>query len=454
MKLKTIIFTLAIALLTNLTASAQDSTSTDTTITATATTAYNADDCKKYRSLYYQYLKQEMYRDACTFWGMAAGFCGDSLDGKFYKNGRVAYLKLSKTVSKEDTTRLKEINDTIAWIYEKRMAIEKDPIWELDYAVMLVSKKSKDFAKLDQLFENIHIRKDKASGTQIRMYFRHLIVNKFNEAAPEEKENVRVKVIEEYIVLSDYCSAALKSAESIADEKKKAKKIKSYTGAQAFLDKYFLKIARDCEVLTPVLDKKFESIAEGEAGLVELNKFISLMENQKCDKTDTYAKYVEESVKRNPTAAGYFGLGTVQLNKGKNAESMESYKKAVEMEADGENKDKYLYQLAYAQYKSKKYRAAFSTAKQVQGDLRGKALKICGDSVAATANGCGESTFERKANYWLANDYYRKASAAGAEVSGSKFLSNAPDSGEVFDNSYTMGASITLSCWGESTTIR
>ena len=30
---------------------------------------------------------------------------------------------------------------------KKRMAIEKDPIWELDYAVMLVSKKSKDFAK-------------------------------------------------------------------------------------------------------------------------------------------------------------------------------------------------------------------------------------------------------------------------------------------------------------------
>jgi len=42
------------------------------------------------------------------------------------------------------------------------------------------------------------------------------------------------------------------------------------------------------------------------------------------------------------------------------------------------------------------------------------------DAIAATANGCGETTFERKANFWLANDYYRRAAAAGADVSTGK----------------------------------
>jgi hypothetical protein len=58
--------------------------------------------------------------------------------------------------------------------------------------------------------------------------------------------------------------------------------------------------------------------------------------------------------------------------------------------------------------------------KLVEGANKGKALKICGDAIAATANSCGETTFERKANYWLANDYYRKAAASGADVSTSK----------------------------------
>ena len=38
-----------------------------------------------------------MYRDACTFLGNGGRiFVVISLDGKFFKNGRVAYLKLSK----------------------------------------------------------------------------------------------------------------------------------------------------------------------------------------------------------------------------------------------------------------------------------------------------------------------------------------------------------------------
>ena len=145
MNFKAIFFTLTLALV-GTTSSAQEST-------------YNADDCQKYRSLYYQYLKQDMLRDACTFWSMAVSNCGDSLDGKFYKNGRVAYLKLLKTVD-GDEVKEKEINDTLAWIYEQRMAIEKDMDWELDYAVFLVSQKSEDYGKIDTLFDNIHKMKE------------------------------------------------------------------------------------------------------------------------------------------------------------------------------------------------------------------------------------------------------------------------------------------------------
>jgi tetratricopeptide (TPR) repeat protein len=415
-------------------------------------TAYNADECAKFRSLYYEYLKQQMYKDATYFWSQAYANCGgtDSLDGKFFNNGRVAYMQRLKDLDeKVDTVEIKNINDTIVWIYEQKLLIEKDPDWALDYAVMLVSSDNNDFNKIDGLFTNIHVLKDKASGTHIRSYFRHLILNKFNAASGDQKEVERTNVIEEYIVLSDYCSEALRQAQAMTDEKAKDRQIRSYEGAQDFMDKYFLKIAQDCSVLTPVLDTKFKTIPAGEPGIADLNKFISLMEKQGCTDTETYSTYVKESVKRNPTAAGYAGLGTIQSKKGLKDEAVASFEKAVELEGEGANKNKYTLSLAKAHYINRNYKSAFSIAKKVEGDDRKEALELCGDCIAATANGCGNSTFERKANYWLANDYYQKAGG-----SSSKYLSNAPTSAEMFDEGISAGASVMCSCWGESTTAR
>ena len=42
----------------------------------------------------------------------------------------------------------------------------------------------------------------------------------------------------------------------------------------------------------------------------------------------------------------------------------------------------------------------------------------------------------------------------GEDVSSSQFLSSAPDENEIFDAGKSKGDSMTLSCWGESTTIR
>lgn len=437
MKPKGIIASLLLVFFAGIASYAQDSTATD--------------DCAKWRSLYYQYLKQKMYRDAGNFWTKAIESCGEEgLDSKFYTNGRYIYSKLLK--AEEDEAKKVGLNDTINMIYESRMKLENDPQWTADYASKLVSDKSTAYGKMDTLFaQSIHQLKDKAKSTHIKQYFKHLIINNFNNAPAEEKEAARAIVIEEYIVLSDYVGTALKAAKEAGKEKE----IKRQESAASFLDKYFLKIAKDCAVLTPVLDTKFETIPEGEDGLTEINKFVALMEKQKCTDTDTYARYVEESVKRNPTAAGYFGLGNVMLSKDKTSEAITAFEKAVELEADGENKDKYLLNLANAQYKSRSYKSAFRTAKQVSGDFKGDALMICANSIAATANGCGESTFERKANYWLANDYVNRAIAAGKKgVSSSKFLSNAPDSNDAFNEGISSGSSISLSCWGESTTVR
>lgn len=436
MKTKGIILGLFIGLF-SIAANAQDSSATDADA-----------ECKKWRGLYYTYLKQKMYEDADTMWGRAVDACGeDNLDAKFLNNGRVIYTRLMSK-HKENTELRDKYKERLYWVYEQKMKIEDDPKWTADYASLMITYKEKNFGKLDTLFANsIHVLKDKAKSTHLKQYFKHLIINKFNAAPPEEKEDVRSMVIEEYIVLSEYASTALKSAVAEGDEKDK----KRFEGAIQFLDKYFLKIAKDCEVLTPVLDKKFESLPEDkEMRSAQVNKFMKLLERQKCTESETYEKFVRESVNLNPTGAGYYGLGNVLSNKGDKKGALEAYEKAVELETEnGENFNAYQLMYSSALYQSGSYKSAFSNAKKVQGEERSKAMEICAGCIVKLANSCGESTFERKANYWLANDYIKKAGG-----SSSTYLDSAPSETEIFNEGKTKGSSITLSCWGESTIIR
>jgi hypothetical protein len=441
MKLKGIIGALMLTFMIGSSAVAQDSSNVA------------ANECQKFRSLYYQYLSSKAYQDAANFWNDAVEACGIAgLDGAFFSNGRYIYATMLREEG-IDSTREAGLKDTIEWIYETRLQVDQDPVWIADYASELVSKKSQKIDKIDTLFaQSIPVLKEKASSKHYKQYFKHLIINKFSKAKGEEKEIARTAVIEEYIVLSEYVGLALKAAKE-ADDKNEVKRQNS---AQSFMDKYFLQIAKDCDVLVGVFDKKFETLPEDPTERKEkVKSYLALMDQKKCQSSEVYGKFVDELITLEPTADAYFFGGNYALSNKNNSKAAEYFSKAVEAEGDGENKDKYKLNLANVKYKQGAYKSAFNMAKGVGGDYRGDALVICANSIAATANDCGESTFARKANYWLANDYIRKAIAAGAEgVSSSRFLKNAPDTNEAFTENVSEGSTVTLSCWGETTIAR
>lgn len=440
MKTKNIILTFVIALLT-------------TTYSLAQPYDYDKDNCEKYRSLYFQYLKQNMYRDAMNFWSMAYDYCGktDSLDAKFFMNGRIGYYKLYS--STEDATTKSQLRDTLYWIYEQLIITDPTNMdWQAKYATMLVNEDDTRFDKIDSLYQtSLHSMRGESSAADITKYFKHLITNRFNKAPADKKEDVRAFIIEEYMKLSEYCAegASKNRAGGKEDDAKR------YDDAQEFMDKYFLMIVNDCTVLVDVVEKKLGSLPQAkDAKQAKVNAYLGLLDKKKCQSTPTYAKLLDTLIAVEPNANAYFKTGIYYMENDQAEKAVQYFEKAVELEGDGANKNDYLYYLATAQYSAKKYRAAYSTAKMVEGDKKGKAMKICGDAIAAMANSCGDTTFERKANYWLANDYYRKAAALGEDVSTSKYLDNAPSETEIFENSQQKGASITLSCWGESTVIR
>ena len=404
-------------------------------------------DCDKARGYTAMYAQNKMWRDASNFFLEAYNLCGmDGLEIKDWNNARIIYKNLLK--AEKDPAAKKNISDSLIWVFEKGDTYGDNPKWKVEYASYLVKIKSTDTKKIDELYaKSIHQLKEKNKTSDVQYYFTHL-VRKFNAAEGDAKETARGFALDEYLKLSDYLATGKANATT---EKKKG----YYTKTQNNLDSYFSQLAKNCDDITNVLSKKIVELpTEKQAKIGAVKKYLNLLDKKNCTESDLYGQFADTLLALEPTAEAYYSQGNFYLKKKQNGKAKDYFKKAIEMEGDGENAGKYKYGLATAHFHSGSYKAAFNTAKGVQGEYRGKALKICGDAIARTANSCGDTSFERKANYWLANDYYKKASAAGAKVSTSQYLKNAPSKEDVFDEGLSVGSSFKLKCWGESTTIR
>jgi hypothetical protein len=412
----------------------------------------NEADCTKFRALTGQYAQQKMWRDAADFFIKSYHACGlEGLEQTDWNNAKIIYRKLIKVET--DKNKKNELTDSLIWIFKSGDTYGNDPKWKADYATELVRAKSDDITNIDNLFGNsIHVLKEKANTSHIKYYYVHL-VNKFNTSEEgETKENARNFAIEEFLVLSDYCDLANKSYIAADNASRGAYYVKS----QAYLEQLFVQLANNCETLSSVLSKKITDLPiEKEAKIKKIKGYLAILDKRKCTSSDLYGQFADSLIILEPTSDAYYAQGNFFYKKKEFKKAKTYFIKAIELEGDGENVNKYKLGLANAQYASHSYKVAFKTAKSIQGEDRGKALIICANCIAATANSCGDTSYERKANYWLANDYIKRAVSAGASgLSSSKYLNRAPTSTDTFDEGKAAGQSIILKCWGESTKIR
>jgi hypothetical protein len=124
------------------------------------------------------------------------------------------------------------------------------------------------------------------------------------------------------------------------------------------------------------------------------------------------------------------------------SESIATLKNAKTMTTDAEKKEEIEFMIAEIQFSSGSYNAAYTTALSVSGKNRSDAVRLAASCVAKTANSCGTSTLERKANYLYAAQL---ADRAGDGSGASKYRAAGPSDGDWFDAGVT---SVTLSCWG------
>lgn len=106
--------------------------------------------CEEYKSLYYQYLRNEMYRDARYFWLLAYEKCGGTkkMNNTFFTNGTIIYDKLASETFKNDSIHQKEVLDSIHWIYEQYLIINPSADLKLKYVSVLLKEKSTDTIRM------------------------------------------------------------------------------------------------------------------------------------------------------------------------------------------------------------------------------------------------------------------------------------------------------------------
>ncbi|MFT5823577.1 MAG: tetratricopeptide (TPR) repeat protein [Crocinitomix sp.] len=422
-----------------------------------ASSAINEEDCNKYKSLYWTYLMRGAYEDARGFWLKAYEVCGGTknLDDGFFINGRLCYEALRDSVYTNDSIKRKRVSDSIPWIFEQNLIAAPSPLLNLKYAGYLIESESKDVLKIDELLLTVDSLNSETPARYLSLSFKHLILNHYNGATVEKKKLLEKEIFERYFVLNEFAEGAIVLNEFEEDENIQSTKLSQYLWAKDFLMKYMLLIVKDSALINQEMERQFDQLPVDPFIRVQrISEHLFLLEKLNAQSEPIYERFIYASLALDPSSNGYLGVGNMELNKGETAKAIVAYLKAIELSNSSEEQDDINLQLALAYYKLKDYRKAFNAARKVNGTNKGKALTICGNSVAATASSCGESTFDRKANYWLANDYYRKAANLGVDVSKSQFLELTPTNSDIFNSGLNIGDSYELPCWGEKTIIR
>lgn len=211
----------------------------------------------------------------------------------------------------------------------------------------------------------------------------------------------------------------------------------------------------DCDNLIPLYQKDFEN----KKGDIEwLKNAAARLYGKECTDSQLFIKLVEAQHNLEPSAKSALYLGKLAEERGDSNKALQYYNQSAELETNPSDKARVYYVLGNS-YKNK---GQYSTARSFyRKALNNKAsmgaayLQIAA-MYAASANDCGNDSFEKRAVYWLAADYAERAGSVNASLkkdaqnAAASYRARAPQRQDIF-TSGRGGETISFSCWiGES----
>lgn len=347
------------------------------------------------------------------------------------------YARLTGSLRKAHKDAEKDVKplyaDTLTAVWdrmeEKGLYDQSD---DLVRATFILQTSKPDMAGADKLF----VRGIAANGNETKenylTFYYYNLYNMYRFAKDEQQSEIRKRMITEYFSLSTIINEANMSAK-----------------AQEKLTQLLDAAVADCEVLLPELNGFMSNLSqEKETKITSVSNLLELMEKKGCTDAPEYAMLIDTLVQADPTAIGVLiKQGDLALSKGQYSKAISIYKDAQGKVDDDELKNELQYKIAYAYYKSGSYTSSYNAAMSVSGSKRSEGLVLAANSVAANANNCGDSTFDRKCNYLYAAQL---ASQGGDSGAAARYKGMGPSSSECFDAGSP--ASVTLNCYGVTVT--
>ncbi|GAB1856918.1 hypothetical protein MHTCC0001_17540 [Flavobacteriaceae bacterium MHTCC 0001] len=207
----------------------------------------------------------------------------------------------------------------------------------------------------------------------------------------------------------------------------------------------------NCSNLIPLYTKDFNENANN---AVWLKRAVNRMYHKECTEDPLYEKIVKAYDETAPSADTKYFVATVLLKNGKTSEAEKYLKESYDLETDAFKKAKLANKIGLILKKKRRFgqaRTYFNKSLKLNPSNGRPHLSIA-SMYAASAKNCGDTNFNKRAVYWLAEKEALKASRVDptlkklAAQSAANYRAKAPQKSEIFTEGNS-GQTIKIGCW-------
>ncbi len=388
-------------------------------------------------SLYAEPFKQKDYSGAKSFWWNAQKKA-PKYKPVLYSHGVYIYEKEYKKV--KDAKKKAAIADTIFMIYDLWIEHFGDcKEIQVSRGEDLIKYKAK--TGYEEAYNLLNKGMDQYETKEIKSGW----INKSILAAYYMVGNKKGDcglLLNQYDKLSKICEA------QIENYKENEKKRGYYESSQAYLDKTVTPCA-SCDKLEELFIPKVEA-APNDTALIK--KAVKMLDGKKCNSSDFYTELATKIHTWEPTAESAISLGNGAYAKKEYKKAAQFYEEGLTLTTDEAEKAKLYEKLAGIELSRGSYKSAASYARKMDNKCKGNG--IIARAIAMSAPSCGSTKIEASYVYGLAIDYAEKAKGCVSSSTVNAWKNRLAGKADLFLVEVTVGQSVKVPCWGESTKVR
>ena len=206
-----------------------------------------------------------------------------------------------------------------------------------------------------------------------------------------------------------------------------------------------------CDILIPLYSENFE---ENKNNPLWIRRAAGRLDGKDCSDDPLFVTLVEQLHSLEPSADSAYYLGILNDKQGNSEGALKYYQESVSLQTDNYKKANILYKIAVKFKNAGRRVSARNYAEEAlsyQPSL-GRAYLLIANMYADSANGCGDTQFNKRAVFWLAAQTAVKAGRVDASLkkisdrTAAAFNGRAPTKTDIFTEG-NQGTNITFSCW-------